>query len=131
MLVVNRSPYSYYLKNQDYPVPAGASLEIDNELWASDDELARVIESLDRWNIVSVTDTLPDNYPRTSAFPEVVNLIGGSSIISTTEPDGDDIEDGSIMLWYDPTEGEPTLRAKSKDEAGTVFTVTIPLTEEV
>lgn len=76
MLIANRSPYSYFLKNQEYPIPAGSTLEVNNALWTSDDELARSIESLDRWNIVSVSD-VPVNYPRTRAFPEVINLIGG------------------------------------------------------
>lgn len=85
MLIANRSPYSYFLKNQEYPLPAGSTLTVANSLWASDDELARTIESLDRWNIVSVTD-VPVNYPRTSAFPDVVNLIGSlPSPISVVE----------------------------------------------
>ena len=75
MLVTNLTIFSYFLKNTDYPVPAGGSLEIDDALWASDDELARTIESLDNFNYVSVVDR-PDNYPRTREFPQVINIIG-------------------------------------------------------
>lgn len=75
MIVHNLSIYSFYLKNRDYQVSPGANLTIDDALWASDDELARTIESLDNHNLVSVSER-PVNYPRTREFPEVVNIIG-------------------------------------------------------
>jgi hypothetical protein len=76
MIVTNLSVYKYFLKNSSYPVEPGGTLTVDNAVWASDDELARTIESLDNFNIAAVSER-PVNYPRTRSFPEVLNLIGG------------------------------------------------------
>ena len=75
MLVFNKSIYSYYLKNHEMLLPPGSSLTVDNSEWESDDQLARVIESLDEAGYVFVSDH-PDGYPRTEAFPNEVNIIG-------------------------------------------------------
>ena len=81
MLVFNRSLYSFYLKNHEYQITPGDSLEIDDDLWESDDQLARNIESLDKFAYVMTSDQ-PVGYPRTVEFPEVMNIIGGSQPVS-------------------------------------------------
>lgn len=78
MLVRNKSPYDYYLKNHTMLLPSGSSITVDDALWTSDDQLARTIETLDHAGYIAVTSP-PTGYPRTAAFPDVINIIGDSS----------------------------------------------------
>ena len=78
MLITNLTEFHYFLKNNDYPLPSSGALTVDDSVWESDDQLARTIESLDKNNIVFVSDH-PDTYPRTTVFPDVINLVGGGS----------------------------------------------------
>lgn len=77
MIVYNRSIYNYMLKLDQYPLPAGGSLTIDDADWESDDQLARTIETLDYAGYITVSN-VPALFPRTSEFPLELNLIGGS-----------------------------------------------------
>lgn len=81
MEVTNRSIYSYYLKNRDILLPVGSSVTVDDSDWESDDQLARVIETLDYAGYVFVSGP-PDGYPRTRSFPLEVKIVGDGLAIT-------------------------------------------------
>ncbi len=85
MIVYNKSIYNYYLKNHTHLLPSGTSLAVDDAEWELDDELARAIETLDNAKYVFVSNP-PVNYPRTRAFPYVVNIIGPGSVFERVGP---------------------------------------------
>ena len=47
--------------------------------------------------------------------------------VPTTEPDDNELEDGQVLLWFDPTAGNAKVMFKGKDEDGTVVTASISL----
>jgi hypothetical protein len=101
VLVHNRSIYNYYLKNNTISLAAGAALTVSDNTWETDDQLARTIETLDHAGYIVVTSP-PVGYPRTLAFPDIVNIIGieppVTQIIPLTTPNLQDVIDALVAL---------------------------------
>ncbi len=64
MLVENNTSSYYYLGDADYPLPAGGSVTVPDDVYNNNDSVAKAINSLDETNDVTVSSA-PTGYPRT------------------------------------------------------------------